>query len=84
LRQACLIGLIGGGYSDRIFLSQDCFAYRMGRPFEFSDDMKPLLANWSYVHVFKNIIPALEEAGVSKEKINTLMVENPRRLFGGG
>jgi phosphotriesterase-related protein len=41
------------------------------------------MANWSYVHVFNNIIPALKEAGVSEDKINRLMVENPRRLFGG-
>jgi phosphotriesterase-related protein len=83
LRKACLIALIGIGYGDRIMLSQDCWAYRMGRPFEFAEATKPLLANWSYVHVFKNIIPALREAGVSEDKINKLMVENPRRLFGG-
>lgn len=84
LRKACLIGLIGSGYVDRIFLSQDCFAYRMGRLFEFSDSMKSLLANWSYIHVFKEIIPALKEAGVSQDKIDRLMIENPRRLFSGG
>jgi phosphotriesterase-related protein len=83
LRKACLIALLGIGYADRIVLSQDCWAYRPGRPYEFPDTVKPLLANWSYVHVFKNIIPALREAGVSEDKINKLMVENPRRLLGG-
>jgi len=33
--------------------------------------------------VFKNIIPALREAGVSDEDIDMMMVENPRRLFAG-
>jgi phosphotriesterase-related protein len=83
LRKACLMGLIGIGYGDRIFLSQDCWAYRLGRPFEFTEEVKPLLANWRYDHVFKDIIPALKEAGISQQKINGLMVENPRRLFGG-
>jgi phosphotriesterase-related protein len=83
LRKDCLIALIGIGHADRIMLSQDCWAYWLGRPFEFSDAVKPFLANWSYVHVFNNIIPALKEAGVSEDKINTLMVENPRRLFSG-
>ncbi len=83
LRKACLIALLGIGYTDRILLSQDCFAYRMGRPYEFSDEVNSLLADWNYAHVFKNIIPALKEAGVSEDKVNTLMVENPRRLFGG-
>jgi len=45
LRKACLIALIGIGYADRILLSQDCRAYRLGRPYEFSDEIKPLLAN---------------------------------------
>ncbi len=83
LRKACLMGLLGIGYIDRIFLSQDCWAYRLGRPFEFADATKPLLANWRYDHIFNNIIPALKEAGVSEDKINTLMVKNPRRLFSG-
>lgn len=83
LRKACLIALIGIGYVDRILLSQDCWAYWLGRPYEFSDAAKPFLANWSYVHVFNNIIPALKEAGISQDKINTLMVENPRRIFSG-
>jgi len=83
LRKACLIGLIGSGYTDKIFLSQDFAAYRMGRPLEFSDTLKQKLVNWKYTHVFNNIIPALKEAGVSQDKINTLMVENPRRLFDG-
>jgi phosphotriesterase-related protein len=83
LRKACLIGLVGIGYADRILLSQDHGPYWLGRSFEFPDAAKPLLANWSYVHVFKNIIPALKEAGISDDKINAMMVENPRRLFSG-
>jgi phosphotriesterase-related protein len=83
LRKACLIGLLGIGYVDNIFLSQDCWAYRLGRPFEFADEVKTLLANWRYDHIFDNIIPALKEAGVSQERIDALMVRNPRRLFGG-
>jgi len=83
LRKACLMGLIGIGYANRILLSQDCWAWWLGRPYEFPDAAKPLLANWSYVHVFNNIIPALREAGVTEDKIHTLMVENPRRLFSG-
>ncbi|MCK4963872.1 MAG: phosphotriesterase-related protein, partial [Dehalococcoidia bacterium] len=32
-------------------------------------------------HVFKNIIPALKQAGVSDDNIHTMMVDNPRQLF---
>jgi phosphotriesterase-related protein len=83
LRKACLIGLIGIGYIDRIMLSQDYSPYWLGRPFEYPEAAKPFLANWSYVHVFNNIIPSLKEAGVSEDRINTLMMKNPQRLFGG-
>jgi len=83
LRKACLIGLLGMGYAHRIMLSHDYCPYWLGRPFELPDFVKGLIANWSYAHVFKNIIPALKQAGVSDDKINTMMVDNPRRLFGG-
>ena len=87
LRKACIIGLVSIGYADRIMLSHDyCGDYSVcwqGRPFEVPDFAKPLFANWSYAHVFKDIIPALKEAGVSDDKIDTMMVQNPRRLFSG-
>jgi phosphotriesterase-related protein len=83
LRKACIIGLIGIGYADRIMLSHDYCPYWLSRPFKMPDIVNTLLANWSYSHVFKNIIPALKEAGVSDEKIDMMMVENPRRLFAG-
>jgi len=39
------------------------------------------IRNWEPTHIFKNILPALRNAGVSEEKIQTLMVENPRNYF---
>jgi len=81
LRKACIIGLLGIGYANRIMLSHDYVPYWLGRPFEMPDFVKGMLANWSYCHVFRNIIPALKEAGVSDDKINTMMVDNPRRLL---
>ena len=81
LRKACIIGLLGIGYANRIMLSHDYAPYWLGRPSELPDFVKPLLANWSYAHVFKNIIPALKQAGVSDDNIHTMMVDNPRQLF---
>ena len=83
LRKACIIGLLGIGYANQIMLSHDYCPYWLSRPFELPDFVRGLMANWSYAHVFKNIIPALKEAGVSDDKINTMMVDNPRRLFAG-
>jgi phosphotriesterase-related protein len=83
LRKACIIGLLGIGYADQIMLSHDYAPHWLGRPTELPDFVKSLTSNWSYAHVFKNIIPALKQAGVSDDKITTMMVANPQRLFAG-
>ena len=75
LRKASLIGLLGIGYANRIMLSQDCTPIFLGRP-TFVSGYNP-----SYTRLFKEIIPALKEAGVNDDHIHTMMVENPRRLF---
>jgi phosphotriesterase-related protein len=77
--RANIIGLIGAGYVDRIMLSHDCIGWWLGREPAISIPTP----DWSYTHIFTSVIPALKEAGVSDEKINTIMVGNIRRLFGG-
>jgi phosphotriesterase-related protein len=42
-----------------------------------------LLPFWKPTYVFETIVPRLREAGVSDEKIRTMLVENPRRYFAG-
>jgi predicted metal-dependent phosphotriesterase family hydrolase len=31
--------------------------------------------------VFQNVVPALRKAGVAQEKIDAMLIENPRRYF---
>lgn len=83
LRRATLLGLLGLGFADRIVLSQDCNAKILGRPFVMPDFIQPLIANWSYTHIFKNIIPQLKQAGVSDAQVGQMIVDNPRKIFGG-
>ena len=33
--------------------------------------------------MFKNLLPKMREAGVSDDKIRTMLVDNPRRWFAG-
>jgi phosphotriesterase-related protein len=82
LRLGCIIGLIGMGYADKLMLSHDYVIRWLGRP------TLPLLPeeyveNWHPIHISKDIIPAFKRAGVTDEQIDTIMVENPRRIFGG-
>ncbi len=83
IRIAMLISLLGVGYEERIMLSHDYIACSSGRGGVLPEEGRRQIANWSYVHVFRDIIPALKEAGVTDPQIRTMMVDNPRRLLSG-
>jgi phosphotriesterase-related protein len=80
LRKAALIGLLGIGFEKQLVLSHDSVWCWHGRPLPVPESVVP---NWKPTHVFQNIIPALREAGVSKDKIDTMLIDNPRRFFEG-
>ena len=72
-----LVALLGEGYADRVHLGHDaaCFYdFMFGNP-HFADE-KP-----DYLHISKNILPALLEAGVTQEQIDELTTVNARRVL---
>jgi phosphotriesterase-related protein len=81
LRLASLIGLLGVGFEHQIVLSHDSVACILGRGLGLPPEIMETIKNWEPTHIFKNILPALRKAGVPEQKINTLMVDNPRRYF---
>jgi phosphotriesterase-related protein len=82
LRLAALIGLVGVGFEKQLVLSHDSVACWKGKGMPDMDaKTRELIRNWNPTHIFKNIIPALKKAGVSDQKINSMMVDNPRRFF---
>jgi phosphotriesterase-related protein len=80
LRLAALIGLLGIGFAHRIVLSHDSVWCWRGRPLQIPPTLLP---NWNPTHVFKNIVPALRDAGVPEAKITAMLRDNPRRYFAG-
>jgi phosphotriesterase-related protein len=80
LRTAALIGLLGIGFEKQIVLSHDSVWCWLGRPLPIPPDQ---LAKWDPTHVFKNVLPALRDAGVPQAKIDAMLVENPARYFAG-
>ncbi len=78
LRTAALIGLLGIGFEKQIVLSHDSVWCWRGRPLPLPE---ALLPNWKPTHVFKNVIPALRDAGVPQAKLDAMLVDNPRRFF---
>jgi phosphotriesterase-related protein len=70
------------GYADRIVLSHDAACYMDFFSGEYSQQMMAkTLPNWHYLHISRDVLPALRELGVTDEQIATMMVENPRRYF---
>jgi phosphotriesterase-related protein len=81
LRLAALIGLLGIGFERQIVLSHDTVWCWRGRPLPVpAEQLAPL---WDPRHVLQHIVPALREAGVRQEKIDAMLVANPRRYFEG-
>jgi phosphotriesterase-related protein len=37
--------------------------------------------NWNFLHISKDVLPALRELGVTEDQIDVLLVDNPRRWF---
>jgi len=84
VRTATLLELLGLGYADKIMLSHDFAASGFGRALPRPDENeRKLLANRSMTNIFKNIIPALKKANVTDSQIETMLIDNPRRLLSG-
>jgi len=79
-RKGSIVGLISMGYANQLIFSHDVVLNWLG-----GDVLLPkeIVGNWYPTHLFKNIIPDLKKAGVTDAHINTIMVENPRKMFEG-
>ena len=75
-----LLALLEDGYGDRIHLSHDAAT--------FNDFMQhnPPFANErpNYVHIHRNVLPKLREAGVTEAQIEQMLVTNARRFLAPG
>lgn len=82
-RYPVIIDLVKKGFADKLMISHDYIIHWLGRPLNLPKEALPLVANWHPTHLFKNIIPALKKGGVTDEQIETIIKDNPRRLFTG-
>ncbi|HXV94234.1 MAG TPA: phosphotriesterase-related protein [Pseudonocardia sp.] len=65
------------GYAPSMVLSQDASCYIDW----VAPELMAALPNWHYLHVLRDVVPALRERGVSESDIETMLVANPRRWF---
>ena len=78
-RVAIVAELCRRGYAESMVLSHDASCY-----IDWIDPAAlPLLPNWNYTHIHRDVLPALQNAGVADAQIETMLVHNPQRYFGG-
>ena len=84
VRIANIIKMIAAGHLTRVLMSHDSISCWLGRPFPYASSfeaMQEMLPNWRSNHIFKEILPKMRTAGVTEEQIETILVDNPKRLF---
>jgi phosphotriesterase-related protein len=73
------VSLAVRGYGDRIMLSHDCIFFWLGRP----GNLPEQYAGWRPDYLFKKLLPKMKAAAVTDEQVRGILVDNPRRFFGG-
>lgn len=78
-----MMALIEKGYRDQIMMSHDYVVCWKGRPPGVASEaaLSDILPNWRLTHIFENILPQLQHAGLSAADIDHILVDNPRRFF---
>jgi phosphotriesterase-related protein len=66
------------GHADKMVLSHDASCYFDALP---EETLPVALPNWHYLHIHNDVIPALKARGVTDEQLQTMLVDNPRRIF---
>ena len=79
-RVKVVVELCRRGYADRMVLSHDASCYLDWIPGEVPPSSMP---NWNYLHISRDVVPALREAGVTDGMIDTMLIDTPRRYFEG-
>ena len=66
-----IMELIAAGYLEQILISQDIYF----------KNVLTTYGGYGYGHIMRNIVPAMRVKGMTEEQINTILVENPKRLL---
>jgi phosphotriesterase-related protein len=66
------------GHADKMVLSQDAACFNDWLP---EATLPLVIPNWHFLHIHNDVIPALKARGVTDLQINTMLVDNPRKIF---
>jgi phosphotriesterase-related protein len=66
------------GFAGQMVLSHDAACFNDWLP---QDALPIMTPNWHYLHITRDVLPALKARGVTDEQVKQMMVDNPRRIF---
>ena len=66
-----LMQLIDEGYLNQLLISHDIWTKTQCCTY----------GGWGYAHILRNVVPVMLAKGMTREQIQTIMVDNPRRIF---
>jgi phosphotriesterase-related protein len=75
-RVATVATLCERGHADQMVLSHDAACF-----IDLSPNIRTHLPNSHYLHITRDVIPALEKHGVTQGQIDQMLIANPRRIF---
>jgi len=74
-----VVELCRRGFAERMVLSHDAACY-----IDWIDPgVLAFMPEWHYLHIHDDVLPYLRDHGVTDDQIETMLVANPRRYFGG-
>ncbi|MFD7922263.1 phosphotriesterase [Streptomyces sp. NPDC059740] len=79
-RVGVVVELCRRGLAGSMVLSQDASCHIDWLP----PQAMAALPNWHYLHVLRNVVPALRERGVAQRDVDAMLVANPQRWLAGG
>ena len=67
------------GYAAQMVLSHDANCFNDWFP---ADLMPAAVPNWNYIHIVRDVVPALKQRGVTDAQLDQMLIDNPRAILG--
>ena len=79
-RVKTVVELCRRGWAGQMVLSHDAACHM-----DWFDDelLASTVPRWNYLHISRDVLPALRERGVTEQQIDQMLVDNPRKILAG-
>jgi len=81
-RIATIVELCQRGWANKMVLGHD-YCCHTDWAKDFANLAKSAMPSWNFLHISQDVVPELQQKGVSDDDIHAMTVLNPQRVFGG-